>query len=233
MDKQKKEILQRIARHLMLHSSFMREIGLLEGKMGVSIFFFHYAMYTDKEIYHDFGDELIDEIYDEIHEGYPLNFKKGLSGIAWGMEYLIRNEFIDADPDEVLEELDAKILEWDVRRINDTSLETGSIGLAYYIISRCANKNKRSSNIPDDYISDLVTSLKSKMSNNDRYYHVIESLTTILSGGSVLKIENPLIKLCESSNYKEDSFFQVNYPLGIINNGFTGVGLNLMKNYET
>ena len=37
----KHEVLQRIARYLMLHSSFTDKIGLFDGKMGVILFFMH------------------------------------------------------------------------------------------------------------------------------------------------------------------------------------------------
>lgn len=42
----KHEVLQRIARYLMLHSSFTDKIGLFDGKMGVILFFMNYARYT-------------------------------------------------------------------------------------------------------------------------------------------------------------------------------------------
>ena len=49
MIKQKFEILQSISHNLMLHSSFINNIGLLKGKMGIAIFFYHYYNYTKKE----------------------------------------------------------------------------------------------------------------------------------------------------------------------------------------
>lgn len=49
----------------------------------------------------------------------PVDFCSGLSGVGWGVEYLIQNKFVDADSDELLEDIDAKIMEWDVRRIKN------------------------------------------------------------------------------------------------------------------
>ena len=228
MKKQKFEFLQSIVCHLMLHSSFMKDVGLLEGKLGVAIFFFQYSTYTNKKIYSDFGEELVGDICNEIHENYPLNFKKGLSGIVWGIEYLIRNKYVDADTDDVLEELDKKILEWDVRCITDISLETGLAGLAYYVISHYSNNNKRS-NIPKEYIVDLVSSLKLKMNNADKNYQVIEDLITLLSGRQILKFKNPLPQYYKNCYFQADSLSQTNFPLGFLNNGLTSVGLNLME----
>ena len=227
-NKQNLEVLQLIARHLMLHSSFMENIGLLEGKMGVALFFYHYSVYTKKKLYNDFGGELIDDIYNEIHLNYPLDFKSGLSGIAWGIDYLIRNNFIDADPDDALEELDQKILERDVRRITDISLETGLTGLAYYTIGRFSNRNKNRHNIPYEYVVELIASLESKLSKKDQEYHIIEDLKKIISGELVLKTINPLYQFYKESNYNINFTSEADNSLGIINNGLTGIGLNLM-----
>ena len=228
MEKQKSEILQSIVCHLMLHSSNMKDVGLLEGKLGAAIFFFQYSTYTNKKIYSDFGEELVDDLCNEIHENYPLNFKNGLSGIVWGIEYLIRNKYIEADTDEVLEELDKKILEWDVRRITDISLETGLAGLAYYVINHYSSNNNKS-NIPKEYIADLVSSLKLKMNNTNENYQVIEDLTALLSGRQILNFKNPLPQYYKDCYFQEDSLSQTNYPLGILNNGLASVGLNLME----
>jgi len=78
----KHEVLQRIARYLMLHSSFTDKIGLFDGKMGVILFFMNYARYTGCKRYEKFAGELIDEIYTEIHIDCSANFGNGLAGIA-------------------------------------------------------------------------------------------------------------------------------------------------------
>ena len=138
----KNQLLQRIARYLMLHASFTDNIGLLNGKTGIAIFFYHYFRFTGKKLYCDFADVLVNEIYKEIHVNTPLNFKDGLCGIGWGIEHLIRNHFVEADRDDVLVDLDKRIMEWDVRRISDCSLETGLAGIACYVVSRMEDHEK-------------------------------------------------------------------------------------------
>ncbi|MDR0602926.1 MAG: glycosyltransferase [Bacteroidales bacterium] len=150
------ELLQRIARYLMLHGSFIDNTGLLSGKTGIAIFFYHYSRYTGEKIYDDFAGELIDEIYSEIHVNTPCDFKDGLCGIGWGMEYLIRNNFVIADSDEAPEDLDKRIMERDVRRITDYSLETGLKGIACYVIGRRKNRDNENPYIGQGYIQDLI-----------------------------------------------------------------------------
>jgi hypothetical protein len=101
--------LQRIANILLLNASFTDNIGLLNGKTGIAIFFYHYARYTGIKIFEDYAGELIDEIYEEINTNTPVNFADGLPGIGWGIEYLIKNGFVEADSDEALADIDSAI----------------------------------------------------------------------------------------------------------------------------
>ena len=92
---------QHIINTLLLNASF-----IMHGKMGITIFFFQLARQTKNQIYEDYAGELIDEIYEEITANTPVDFENGLAGIGWGIENLIENEFIEANTDKVLEELD-------------------------------------------------------------------------------------------------------------------------------
>ena len=94
--------LQRIANVLLLNASFIDNPGLLNGKMGIAIFFYNYAKYSSKNSYKEYADELIDT---STH----VNFENGLTGIGWGIEYLVNNEFVAADTDEALINLDNEI----------------------------------------------------------------------------------------------------------------------------
>lgn len=100
---------QRIINTLLLNASFIDNLGLMHGKMGISILFYHLARKYNNKIYEDYAGELIDEIYEEINPKTPVDFENGLAGIGWGIEYLVQNKFIEADTDEVLEEFDKKI----------------------------------------------------------------------------------------------------------------------------
>lgn len=128
MGKVNEALLKRIADHQMLHGSFRRDLGVLNGKMGIVLFFFHYARYTGRVLYEDFAGEMLEEVIQELHSDLPIRFSDGLCGIGWGVEYLIQNAFIEGDSDEILEDLDQKIMEWDPRRATDLSFESGLEG---------------------------------------------------------------------------------------------------------
>ena len=53
--------LKRIANVLLLNASFIDNLGLLNGKMGIAIFFYQYAHYTGSKVFEDYASEKIDE----------------------------------------------------------------------------------------------------------------------------------------------------------------------------
>jgi hypothetical protein len=50
----------RIINALLLHGSFIKNQGLLNGKMGISIFFFHLARKTGNPISENYAGELLE-----------------------------------------------------------------------------------------------------------------------------------------------------------------------------
>ena len=127
--------LQRIANILLLNASFIDNPGLLNGKMGIAIFFYHFAKYTKNKIYENYAGELIDEIYEDINTSTPVNFENGLTGIGWGIEYLAGNNFVHADTDEALVEVDNSVYRNSLYRpfLLDSGNDIFGYGL-YYLI---------------------------------------------------------------------------------------------------
>lgn len=137
---------QRITNTLLLNASFIHNIGLMHGKMGISIFFFHLAGQIKNQIYEDYAGELIDEIYEEISVNTSCDFENGLAGIGLGIEYLTMNGFIEADTDEVLEEFDNRIIhEITYHAPDDADILQGISGYIIYFFKRIKNGSKKKS----------------------------------------------------------------------------------------
>ena len=102
-------VLQQIANTIVLNTGTVKNSGLLDGKTGIVLFLFHYAQLTGKKVYRDFATELLDKIPDDLYNTMPADFVKGLTGIGWGIRYLITGNFINADAEDVLEEIDASL----------------------------------------------------------------------------------------------------------------------------
>lgn len=222
----KHEVLQRIARYLMLHSSFNNNIGLFDGKMGVILFFMNYSRHTGCKRYEKFAGELIDEIYEEIHIDCSANFGNGLAGIAWGIEYLIKNQYVKADSNEILKELDNRILERDVRRVKDISVESGLKGIAYYAISRCAGKEY--SPTFKDYSIDLLQALKTAKAKDHEIDLLTVTLQDIINKNEVANEMDFLDRFIVNIHINDPFNFVKGRNIGL-RGGYAGIGLKMIQ----
>lgn len=148
---------EKIIHRLIFESSFVEELGLFYGKMGIALCFFEYGRYTQCDVFTDIGEELLDNICNEIHVGMPFFFDSGLSGIGWGIEYLLQNHFIEGNSNEICKEIDEKIQQINLVQINDKTLETGKEGLYFYISARIKGAYIQNNPLPFDldFINDL------------------------------------------------------------------------------
>jgi len=139
--------LHRIANILLLNASFIDNLGLLNGKMGIAIFFYHYARYLDNKIFGDHAGELIDEIYEEINTNTPVDFANGLTGIGWGIEYLVKNKFVEADTDEALSEIDNSVYRNSLYRPFLLENDKDLFGYGLYYIARLRENENDDDNL--------------------------------------------------------------------------------------
>lgn len=102
--------LKNISFNAVLHdrNTTMECPGLVHGKMGIAIFFFHYAQYTNNMLFADYAMDLIDQILNQLHVNSPANYKKGIAGIGVGFDYMIRNNFLDIE-DDICEDFDGRM----------------------------------------------------------------------------------------------------------------------------
>lgn len=226
----KDELLRKIADYLVINASFTNSLGLFYGKMGIVIFFYHYARYLPNPDYNEFADELLDEIYEDIHADILVNFDEGLCGIAWGLQYLAQHNFVEGDISEVLKDIDRKIMERDPYRITDLSFQKGLKGILYYVLVRLSSKQNDDVLFDDIYLSALNSMMKKLDLNEENEIpgFSIEDSERILSGSVIDLSSLPLPKQL-FVNLPEVGEDLSDLPLGIAN-GLSGIGLQLMLN---
>jgi hypothetical protein len=132
--------IEQISDMLMLNGTLTDCPGLVHGKMGIAVFFFHYAQYTDNMLFAYYAQDLIGEIQMQIHINSPADYEKGIAGIGVGIDYLTRNKFLNVD-DDIFEDFDSRMY----RAVMydpwlDFSLYNGLIGYGKYWIARLLSK---------------------------------------------------------------------------------------------
>lgn len=154
--------LKNISDMLLLNGTLTDCPGLIHGKMGIAIFFFHYARYTENDLFEEYAIDLIEEIQSQIHLKLSTDYERGLSGIGVGIEYLAQNGFIHSNTDEILEDVDEKIY----RTIMDEpfskyDLFNGLSGLGRYLLYRFAGNKKNHNKKVNECLNKILNILES------------------------------------------------------------------------
>jgi hypothetical protein len=108
MDTRIERRLKHIADILQREEISPNVIGI-DGEMGRILFLFQYARQTGDDRIKIFAENLLDRINETIGEDTSAGYADGLIGFGTGIEYLVRHRFVDADTDDILEELDVLV----------------------------------------------------------------------------------------------------------------------------
>lgn len=205
--------------YLAINSSYFGDLGLFHGKIGIALFFFEFAQISHEVSYEGLAENLLGEIYDEIHYDLPINFENGLCGIGWGIEYLVQHGLLEGDTDEILSDIDQKVMEINPLRMTDFSLRRGLGGITYYVLARL-NASRQSDTLPfgKDYLNVLQKAMSQAVffHEDEIGFNLLESLQQVVNGQH---INLQLPSFLTSYEIKETSFDDV--LLGL-ENGLTG-----------
>ena len=197
---------------LLLNASFIDNPGLMHGKMGISICFFHLARQSGNKIYEDYAGELIDDIHDEITVHTPVDFENGLAGIGWGIEYLVQNGYIEADTDEVLDDFDQHIFkELLYNTPQNVGLLNGLTGTGIYFLSRIKSSCQQE---PTSINKPVKTNIKALLHLIDELEQQIHNITKIISEPTVAKYQS-LYNQESTTGLKQFPLFDItwDYPV--------------------
>ncbi len=103
-----KDIILNLVNYLLLNACSINSSGLYNGKAGIAWALFETARFLQDEYIEEQAFELLQEAL--ISKTDDIGFETGLSGIGYVLLYLIKNDFIDADFDELFDEQYEKIL---------------------------------------------------------------------------------------------------------------------------
>ncbi|MCL2651254.1 MAG: hypothetical protein FWD60_09570 [Candidatus Azobacteroides sp.] len=106
--------------------------GLLTGKTGLALLFYEYAAYKNEKKIEEYADNLIDLTQTEINRNASIDLNDGLCGTAWGLNYLLKRGFVEADED-IFEEIDNVIFNKINNQFEDLRLASAK---ALYLLSR-------------------------------------------------------------------------------------------------
>lgn len=118
----------------------INEIGVLAGLSGLALFNFHYSRVFNKKP--TIGSAILEKCILKINDGYTNpTYCNGIIGLAWVINHLIEENFIDDSNNEVLYEIDNYNYKWIQLSIKENNFDFfhGTIGYINYSIDRYNN----------------------------------------------------------------------------------------------
>ncbi len=104
------DTLDVFVRQIAKTSYLIPQNGLMTGKMGVAILLYRYGRYRNDPEMEEYADRLIELVFQKIGQINEKGFDNGVYGIVWGMNYLIKQGFLQADED-IFDEIDTVLLD--------------------------------------------------------------------------------------------------------------------------
>lgn len=177
---------QKLLHHLILHSNDVPAIGLFDGQMGIALVMARYARLRQLPVVETAGDFLVETILENLTKAAPLDFSSGLSGVGWGIEYLIQNGYMEGCGIDICEEIDRKLMERNVGRMSDLSLNSGLEGWLHYIIAHVQGANDCGVQAFDEsYLRDLKITLalcRERMPISPEFGSLIDQFESVMQG---------------------------------------------------
>ncbi len=126
-----------VASQIMQHATETYTGSLFEGKSGEMLALAEYSREMNDSKADEMASGLLSELVGSLRNpDSPLTFSKGLYGIGWSFVYLLRHGFLENGLESELAYIDRRIMERDVLRVDDLSMETGIGGILAYVIAR-------------------------------------------------------------------------------------------------
>ena len=185
---------QKMLHHLILHSHDVPNAwGLFDGMTGIMLVLAHYARVHKLPVIEHVSDYLMEQITRNITKTDSIYLGDGMSGIGWGIEYLIQNGYMKGSGEELTQEIDERIMEADIRRMTDESIEKDLIGLFHYVIAHIQGATLQGRSAFDSqYLDDWMQMLQYRhkhLPQDNRWEEMSKMLNKALNGQCVYLLD--------------------------------------------
>ena len=119
-------------------------VGLAQGQIGISIYFYHLFRIEKNENYKVIADQLLDNSLVSISLDSSISVENGLAGISLGIIYLIKKGFVKGDLNELLENIDNVIFKHLAFTQSNLSFQREELlHLIYYLSVRLRDQKEK------------------------------------------------------------------------------------------
>lgn len=168
-------------------------MSIFYGDCGKLIMCLLWAKYQNNEFFEKLSEQILNKITNSLTIDKPLSIVDGLLGVGLTIEFLNQNNLIDCDTNDILSDIDDKVICLRPQMIKDLSLASGVRGIIVYVYARLIGNNNKKEKYPFDtsFISEIAEVSK-KMMTDEKYdfdsYVFENKLLTFLESGEGEKI---------------------------------------------
>lgn len=126
---------QRLLHQIVLHSNDVPARGLFDGQMGIVLVLSEYVRAKKTRPLKTAINFLLNQVLNNLSTEMPLDFANGLTGIGWGVEYLLQNRFQRGSGADICAAIDQKLMLQNILRQTNLSLDKGLEGWLHYIVA--------------------------------------------------------------------------------------------------
>lgn len=163
-----------LVNYLALQAVQVSSSGLFHGRMGIILSLYCHGFVHDNQSLCDYASDILQNTADDYFDG-DLSIENGLSGLGLGFTLLYKAGMFKDNLNDILYEIDKKIMSVDPRRMEDYSFRKGALGVLFYIRTRLS-VNQECVSIQKDYIQELEANIKRISCEAVRQELFVESL---------------------------------------------------------
>lgn len=163
-----------LVNYLALQAVQVSGSGLFHGRMGIILSLYCHGVVHDNQSLCDYASDILQNTDDDYFDG-DLSIENGLSGLGLGFTLLYKAGMFKDNLNDILYEIDKKIMSVDPRRMEDYSFRKGALGVLFYIRTRLS-VNQECVSIQKDYIQELEANIKRISCEAVRQELFVESL---------------------------------------------------------
>jgi lantibiotic modifying enzyme len=127
---------------LINHSKDLKYSGIVSGNSGLALFLFYFSSYSKNNEIYNKANNLIEDCFEKVQNGEVYqNFAGGLAGLGWLIEHLSQKNFIHANTNEVIGELDDFLYSYMIEELNQGNFDYlhNASGIGLYFLNRIVN----------------------------------------------------------------------------------------------
>lgn len=178
--------------------------GLFFGKMGLIVFLFHYADYLQDTFYQNVAKYLFDDVISKLSIHTTFDYSDGILGIGAAIEYLLQEQFIYADSDNIFEDVD-ELVSQHCTNLDDFnfSLNHGISGWLRYLRFRVIGDIKRYSS-PNSLNTASLNKILNYLNKNNQWNSCVDVIHELIELDNIGLLNSQWDKLhgiCQRSKY--------------------------------